>query len=238
MVLGKTIRNWMLNGATEPRNFVRLDHPLLKGLKAGTFKHSHRVGYLAKVAAKELGLDEAAAWTAGLLHDVGKSVNGNSYIEGETGDRRNSQPIDSAEHLRIILEHPLYTKNKLIEYGFSQAVIQAARRHHGTRKFRGELAPEIRSSENDRYVGPLPQTKLDALLMITDSFEAILNGQLDERKGNLTEVDIRDLVQSILAKVWRNLEEENQLVESDFVFPDLRIVQEAFTFVLLDSYLP
>ena len=66
---------------------MKLDHPLLVQLKMkmpGTYKHSCRVAVLAMTAAVKLKLDPSLAFVAGLFHDIGKIMNGDSFIEATT----------------------------------------------------------------------------------------------------------------------------------------------------------
>jgi ribonucrease Y len=71
-------------------------------------RHSLEVAYLAQVMADELGLDGAIARRAGLLHDIGKSMD----HEQEGG-------------------HPLIGMEFLRKFNESEAVLNACLAHHG-----------------------------------------------------------------------------------------------------------
>lgn len=71
-------------------------------------KHSLEVAYLSQTIAAELGLDSNVARRAGLLHDIGKSMD----HEQEGG-------------------HPQIGKDFLKRFGESEAVLNACEGHHG-----------------------------------------------------------------------------------------------------------
>ena len=76
--------------------------------------HSVEVGFLASMMASELGLDPALAKRAGLLHDIGKAVDGefegsHAHIGAEFIKRHNETPIIvnavAAHHDEVKAEH-------------------------------------------------------------------------------------------------------------------------------------
>lgn len=202
----------------------------------GTYKHSVRVANLARVAAMRLGLDSGIVYLAGLFHDIAKIENGDSFVEAIDGIRLNGDPVATEEHLRKILEHPHRGAKILETWGFPTEIIELVDTHHGTSSCKAQLSPELAAKMIDvRYQGTPPQSKPAALLMIADQFEAILNGELDE-KNHLTRQEVQEITHRILVRVWNRLTEEKQLDLSGFNLSHFLLIEEAFTEALCNMH--
>ena len=111
-------------------------------------KHSMEVAYLAGMMASELGLDPTLAKRAGLLHDIGKSID--HEVEGT--------------HIQIGVD--LARK-----YKESDAVIHAIHAHHGDVEAKTIVAILVQARENvENYI-----KRLQKLEEVASSFNGVEN---------------------------------------------------------------
>lgn len=105
------------------------------GIAAGEmWEHSVRTALAAKVMAVKLGGEENLAYTAALLHDIGKLVLG-AFLEGsaDTVFRRKGPSGDSlleAEKSVLGVEHAEIGGRVLEEWNFPENLVLAVRHHH------------------------------------------------------------------------------------------------------------
>jgi putative nucleotidyltransferase with HDIG domain len=105
------------------------------GIAAGEmWEHSVRTAVAAKVLAAKLGGEENVAFTAALLHDIGKMVLG-SFLEGsdQTVFRRKGPSGESlleAEKSVLGVEHAEIGGRVLEEWNFPENLIYGVRHHH------------------------------------------------------------------------------------------------------------
>jgi putative nucleotidyltransferase with HDIG domain len=103
------------------------------GIAAGElWEHSVMTAVAARVIASKLGDDENLAFTAALLHDIGKMVLG-TFLENseETIFRRPSGPsFLEAEKAVLGVEHAEIGGRVLEEWNFPENLVSAIRHHH------------------------------------------------------------------------------------------------------------
>lgn len=116
----------------------------------GLWRHSVTTAVAAATLAKRMQGAESAAFTAGLLHDVGKlvfaSVESGTYAEliGRTGAF--GQRLAEAEQTAFGVNHASIGARLLTRWGLPANVAGAALQHHGSPKFKepfGQLAATV-----------------------------------------------------------------------------------------------
>ncbi len=98
------------------------------------WEHAMAVAVTAELLAGELGLPEQdEAYTAGLLHDIGKVVLGNFVDVDITAIRRlvdGGTPFDRAEREVLGTSHPDVGSALLRRWQIPEAIVEAVRWHH------------------------------------------------------------------------------------------------------------
>ncbi|MFZ4621130.1 MAG: HD family phosphohydrolase [Bacteroidota bacterium] len=212
-----------------------LNHPLLKELShkaPGSFHHCVGVATLAESAAEAIGANTTLARVGGLYHDIGKSLNPESFVENQLGTENKHKTMSPRKSVRVIAAHIEDGVNLAKKHKLPQAVIDFIPMHHGTmhvgffyekalrqKRLKGEV------NENDfRYPGPRPNTKETAIVMLADGIEA----------------STRAIVEPTVEKIEANVDSlmkmrllEGELDESNLNFRDLNKIKESFMKILV-----
>lgn len=213
-----------------------LNRPLLKRLSMeapGTLQHSLQVGHLAEAAAQAIGANTLLIKTAALYHDIGKLHAPHLFIENQNpaivSPHTTMQPAESAA---AIIAHISEGVKLAEQAGLPNILIDFIRTHHGTTRteyfFRRakEVNPDI-SAEAFTYIGPKPQTREQAILMIADTIEAAaksLHEQTPERLDRLVD----DMI------AYKH--NDAQFTDTDLTLKDLETVRKALKSVLKSMY--
>ena len=169
--------------------------PLIKRLKEnapGTYSHSVVVSQLVEACAKAIGEDPELARAAAIYHDVGKLKGPEMFAENQT-EYNFHNDITPELSVDIIRSHTrngaeLIRKSRLPEF-FADIAIQ----HHGTMPIKYFYYKALKMSdgelniENYSYAGPVPETKIAALIMIADSSEAAVRTLPDRSPAKIEE---------------------------------------------------
>lgn len=178
---------------------------LIKKLKEsapGTYSHSVVVAQLVEACAKAIGEDPELARAASFYHDVGKLKGPEMFAENQT-EYNFHDDITPELSVDIIRSHTrngaeLIKKSRLPEF-FADVAIQ----HHGTMPIKYFYYKAIKLSdgelniENYSYAGPIPESKIAALIMIADSSEAATR-TLPDRSPEKVEAFVRGLIEERL----------------------------------------
>jgi hypothetical protein len=144
----------------------------------GTFQHSIQVSNLAAAAAETVHAKTQLVRTGALYHDIGKLWNPVYYTENQMGVNPHSK-LKIEESVELIKKHVsegviLGKKAKL-----PKDVIRFIETHHGcgTAKYFYRTWCNAHPDETPdmslfSYPGPDPETKEEAILMMSDSIEA------------------------------------------------------------------
>jgi hypothetical protein len=213
-----------------------LNAPLLKNLllKApGTYHHSLLVGNIAESAANDVGASSLLIRVASYYHDIGKMIRPEYFIENQTESERNRhESLRSTLSVSILRSHikdgiEIAKRNKL-----PQAVIEIIQQHHGAsvmayfyhqakeKEANGKV--EFKKSEFS-YLGPKPQSKEAAIVMLADSVEAASRTLIKP-----TAMRIERLVKKIINDKFIS----GELDECDLTLKDLNKIGQAFTRIL------
>ena len=179
--------------------------PLIKRLKEnapGTYSHSVVVSQLVEACAKAIGEDPELARAASIYHDVGKLKGPEMFAENQT-EYNFHDDITPELSVDIIRSHTrngaeLIRKSRLPEF-FADVAVQ----HHGTMPIKYFYYKALKMSdgelniENYSYTGPVPESKIAAIIMIADSSEAAVR-TLPDRSPEKIEAFVRGVIEERL----------------------------------------
>ncbi|MCK6564320.1 MAG: HDIG domain-containing protein [Dehalococcoidia bacterium] len=231
MALGVTTRLQLME-------LVRADHPLLLRLQEeapGTYHHSMMVSALAERAATRIGADALVVRAGSHYHDIGKLAQPRYYIENSLdGLASPHTDLPPAESARLIREHVTNGLEIARRYRVPQVVRDFIPQHHGTRLvtyfYRRAIQDGDDVSASDfRYAGPLPQSKEAAIVMLSDSCEAVIRARQERAQSHIDEV-----VDSVIAERLA----EGQLDECDITMKEIQQVAASFKATLRAVYHP
>lgn len=217
------------------REITSPNAPLIKRLKEeapGTYNHSVVVSQLAEACANAIGEDSELARAAAYYHDMGKLKDPGMFTENQT-DYNMHNELTPEVSVDIIRSHTqdgakLIKKAHLPDF-FADVAVQ----HHGTLPIKYFYAKALKMSDgeinmsNYSYAGPVPQSRIAAILMIVDAAEAATRS-LSER----TPANIEKLVGSIIEERI-NLD---QFVDCNITMRDFTIINRTITQVLSGVY--
>lgn len=208
------------------RELTSSDARILKKLKEeapGTYNHSMMVAQLAEASAAAIGENVDFARAAALYHDVGKLHYPEHFTEnqGEYNLHDELTPELSADIIRSHAKdgYTLIRNHHLPEF-FADIALQ----HHGTMPIRYFYAKALKLTDGElniedfSYMGPKPQTKLAAVIMICDASEAAVRAA-NARTPEETEKAIRAVIEERM-----DLE---QFAECDVTMADLTKIRQA-----------
>ncbi|MBQ1942558.1 MAG: HDIG domain-containing protein, partial [Clostridia bacterium] len=207
------------------RELTGHDAKLLKKLQQeapGTFNHSVMVAQLAEACAAALGEDVDYARAAAYYHDVGKLQHPEFFKENQTGANPHDN-LDPELSTNIIREHAKCGKSMIAEERLPEILGDVAQQHHGTlpiRFFYGKAAKLTDGHLDIRkfcYYGPVPATKVAAIIMICDAAEAIYRTLADRS---------REAVDSAVKKVIEERLDFDQFNECPITMAELYVLRK------------
>ncbi len=225
--------------------------PLLRRLLVetpGTYHHALMVGNLAERAAEAIGADPLIARVAAYYHDIGKLANPAAFIENQSGGENIHDELPPEQSAQILKQHvadgidvayqsrlpktliafiPQHHGTAIMSYFFAKAKEAAAAPFGGLQTEEGRKAAEAVDPRKFRHVGPKPQSREAALLMLADGVEASVRS-LSSRD----EPAIRAMVQKIISERI----EDGQFDDCDLTLRDLHRAEDAFVSQLLGMY--
>jgi putative nucleotidyltransferase with HDIG domain len=150
-------------------------------LKApGTYHHSIMVSNMAEQAAEAIGANALLARVGAFYHDIGKTVRPYFFSENQMEGTNPHDLLDPETSAQIIRRH---TRDGLelarSRYRLPRAIQSFITEHHGTNRIGyfyhkavQEYGEERVSKAEFEHLGPTPQTKETAIVMLADSCEA------------------------------------------------------------------
>ena len=225
--------------------------PLLRRLLVetpGTYHHSLMVGNLAERAAEAVGADPLVTRVAAYYHDIGKLANPMAFIENQAGGENIHDQLDPAVSAQILKQHvadgidlayksrlpkaliayiPQHHGTAIMSYFYARAKEQGAEPYGGLSTAEGAKAAAAVDPRTFRHVGPKPQTREAALIMLADGVEASVR--------SLTARD-EPAIRSMVARIIEERIADNQFDECDLTLRDLELIREAFVGQLLGMY--
>ena len=225
--------------------------PLLRRLLVetpGTYHHSLMVGNLAERAAEAIGADPLITRVAAYYHDVGKLANPIAFIENQSGGENIHDLLEPDDSAQILKQHvadgidvayqsklpktliafiPQHHGTSVMQFFYAKAREEAALPYGGIETVEGRRAAETIDPRRFRHVGPKPQSREAALLMLADGVEA-----------SVRSLSSRDepAIRTMVARIFNDRMEDGQFDECDLTLRDIGRAQEAFVSQLLGMY--
>lgn len=248
-----------LFGIVTPFQLLELAHPrqpLLKRLAQdapGTYYHSMIVGNLAEKAVEEIGGDPLLTRVAVFYHDIGKALHPTYFIENQANMRNIHDTLDPYTSARIIIAHVSDGIAMAKEARLPQPIIDVIAQHHGTTRTEifYQKAKEHDGSTVDaasfRYLGPIPQTREAAVIMLADATEAATRaanraGRLNVDASATADGDVEAArtaaIRTIVERIVQDRLINGQLAAAPLTLRDLDAIQHTFVAVLDGMYHP
>jgi putative nucleotidyltransferase with HDIG domain len=211
------------------------NRPLLKRLMLeapGTYHHSLIMASLAEQAAGAIGANSLLARVGAYYHDIGKLSNPDYFIENQQPNLNPHDPLTPTMSSLVVISHVKEGKVFAQQNNLDRVIVDCIEQHHGTSLIHYfyhralEQNTEIKS-ENFRYPGPKPQSKVAAILMIADAVEAASRTVEDPSPGRL-----RDTVE----KVINNKFTDGQFAECPITLHDLSSIADSMVSTLSGIY--
>jgi putative nucleotidyltransferase with HDIG domain len=210
------------------------NHPLLKRLMMeapGTYHHSILVGNLAEAAAQSVNADALLVRVASYYHDIGKLKRPYFFIENQLPGENPHDKLQPTLSMLILSSHVKSGVEMLRQDNFPEEIIDIVEQHHGTSVLSffyhkaKETAenPDTIKEDDFRYLGPNPQTKEAAIVMLADSVQAAVQSMDNPHPSHMSQ-KVRDVIKHKL--------EQEQVQECNLTFKDLDIIAQAFIKVL------
>jgi putative nucleotidyltransferase with HDIG domain len=227
---------------TTPIKLLELSNPnqpLLRKLlmeAPGTYHHSIIVGNLAEAAAEVIGADSLLVRVAAYYHDIGKIKRPYFFVENQLMQDNPHDKLTPTLSTLVITSHIKDGVDMAARGGLPESIINIIREHHGTTLVpyfyhkASENAKEEQVNEKDfRYIGPKPQTKESAIVMVADSVEAAVRSLSKPTPGR---------VEGVIRKIIKERLADGQFDECDLTLRDLDEIANAFVRVLTGIYHP
>ena len=217
------------------RELTSSDAKILKRLKEqapGTYNHSMVVAQLAEASAAAIGENADYARAAAMYHDVGKLHYPEHFTENQ-GDYNLHDELTPELSADIIRSHAKDGYTLIRTHHLPEFLADIAVQHHGTLPIRYFYAKALKLTDGElniedySYLGPKPQTKLAAIIMICDASEAAVRA-VGARTPEAAEKAIRAVIEERM-----DLE---QFAECDITMADLTKIRLALVNTLTGVY--
>ena len=240
VTVGATVVLGLMFGVTtriQLMELAQLSHPLLRQLQEkapGTFHHSVIVGNLGERAADLVGADPLLVRVGCYFHDIGKIARPGYYIENQSDAANPHDRLDPATSAKLVADHVKSGMELTVRYRVPAVVRAFVPEHHGTRLItyfyrKASAADPTVDPEKFRYPAPRPQSRETAIVMLSDSVEAVVRSSKDRSFERIDE-----LVDSVI----RERVAEGQLDDCNLTLRDLRVIGESFKATLRGIYHP
>ncbi len=170
----------------------------------GTFNHSIIVSNLAEACAVAIGEDSLLARTCAYYHDVGKLRRPEFFTENQVDGVNPHNDLTPELSTNIIRSHAVDGYQLVLKNRLPKEIADVCIEHHGTLPifFFYDKAKKFTDGEVDiakySYLGPIPQTKISAIIMICDGCEAATRTLIDRSRESVTKV-VRKIVSDRMA---------------------------------------
>ncbi len=204
----------------------------------GSYHHSLIVATLAEKAAEEIGLDAMLVKAGALYHDIGKIKRPEYFIENMTCNPDLHRDLTPSMSKLVIVNHVKEGVEMARKLKLPKKIKDIIAQHHGSslvryfyEKAKEKYDPEMQTigEESYRYLGPPPQSKEAALIMLADSVEAASRSLKSPNRENLKRV---------ITEIFESYLQDGQLDTCDFSLRELRAVAASFHSALYTIYHP
>jgi putative nucleotidyltransferase with HDIG domain len=202
----------------------------------GTYHHSIMVGNMAEQAAETVGADALLARVGAFYHDIGKTVRPYFFAENQMDNPNPHDLLDPETSAQIIRSHTSDGLSLARKYRLPRAIRAFIAQHHGTAKIGyfyhkacEEYGKENVDCEAYRHLGPRPQAKETAIVMLADRCEAAVRSVHPQDAKEL-----EDLVRGLISKVVAS----GQLDEVPVTLQEIDIIATSFVNTLQGVFHP
>ncbi len=208
------------------------NHPLLRRLlleAPGTYHHSLLVANLAEAGAEAVGANPLLCRVGAYYHDIGKIKRPYFFVENQFGGRNPHDKLSPHLSALIVIAHVKDGIELARQYRLPEEIVRFIPEHHGTTLLAYFYQRALAAGEDElveesfRHIGPIPQSKETAIVMLADAAEAVVRSLPRPTPGR---------VQAAVRRVIRERLNDGQLNQSDLTLKDLDAVAEAFVRVL------
>ncbi|MCH7480916.1 MAG: HDIG domain-containing protein [Chloroflexi bacterium] len=220
----------------------RPDHPLLQFIlrnAPGTYQHSLQIANLSEQAAELIGAKALLTRVGALYHDAGKARYPQFFIENQVPESPNPHDeLSPTESAAVILRHVPDGLDLAKKHRLPRRIRDFIAEHHGTTMTRYQYAKAIEAADGDkskveqadfRYMGPRPQSRETALVMLADGCEARTRAERPKTREELT-ILVKSMFDTRIAA--------GQLDDTGITMRDLSIIAESFINTLRGIYHP
>jgi len=214
----------------------------------GTYHHSIMVGNLAERAAETIGADPLLTRVAAYYHDIGKLANPVAFIENQAGGENIHDELEPEVSAQILKQHvadgidlayrerlpkqliafiPQHHGTAIMSYFYARAKEAAAAEHGGLNTPEGAAAAAAVDERRFRHVGPKPQSREAALIMLADGVEASVRSLASRDEP---------AIRAMVARIIDERLSDGQFDECDLTLRDVERIREAFVQQLLGMY--
>ncbi len=213
------------------RELTSPDSKILKKMRheaSGTYQHSMVVAQLAEASATAIGENADYARAAAMYHDVGKLHYPEHFTENQ-GDYNLHDELTPELSADIIRSHAKDGYTLIKTHHLPDFLADVALQHHGTLPIRYFYAKALKMTDGElniedySYLGPKPQTKIAAIIMIADAAEAAVRAANARRPEDAEKV-IRSIIEERM-----DLE---QFSECEITMVDLTRIRQALVSTL------
>lgn len=217
-----------------------LNAPLLRelSLKApGTYAHSINIANLAEAACEAIGGDSLLVRAGSYYHDIGKMVNPQYFVENQPKGRNPHDRHPPARSAAIIRDHVRDGVRLASEHRLPPVIHDFIREHHGTSLIRYFYDRALEAAGEDgagsvnpgdfAYLGPKPQSRETAIVMLADGIESATRVL-----GDPTPERLRSTIEAMVAVRL----EEGQLDQCPLTLREIDRSKAAFARVLIGMY--
>jgi len=198
----------------------------------GTFTHCLIVATLAENCAASIGESVLQARAASYYHDLGKIKEPEFFSENQRGYNPHDE-LSPELSTDIIRSHTRVGAEFIKEKNLPTFLADVASQHHGTLPIKYFYARAKKYTENEidikdfSYMGPKPQTKIAAIIMICDASEAKVRTMTD-RAPDKVDKAVKDIIEERM--------ELEQFTDCDITLRELEIIRDCIVTTLAGVY--
>jgi putative nucleotidyltransferase with HDIG domain len=206
------------------------------------------VGNLAERAAESIGADPLLARVAAYYHDIGKLANPAAFIENQAGIENLHEQLSPDESAQLLKSHvaagidiayaehlpksliafiPQHHGTALMSFFYAKAREEAAAPFGGLGTTEGLAAADAIDQRRFRHMGPKPQSKEAAIIMLADGVEASVRSLASRDEA---------AIRAMVARIIEERLTDGQFDECDLTLRDVERIRESFVAQLLGMY--
>ncbi len=214
-------------------------HPLLRQLllnAPGTYHHTLMIANLAEQAAERIGANALLTRVGAYYHDIGKTLRPHFFTENQMDGVNPHDRMDPYTSAEILRSHVTDGVELAKKYRLPSRVRAFISEHHGDGFISFMYQRAVDAAEGDasqvdqnrfRYIGPKPQSRETALLMLADTAEAMTKSK---RPASVEELE------TLMNRVVQMRMEQGQLDDCGLSLQDLKIIRQSFVDTLRGLY--